>query len=455
MALSAALGGGGVSIEDVTALAAVNGSELAALGLNLNLAPVADVNINPANPVIGVRSFGEDPDRVAALASAYARGLSARGVLACAKHFPGHGDTTVDSHLGLPLVSASRQRLDEVELVPFRRLISEGVPAIMSAHVLFPAVEPEELPATLSAKVLTGLLRERLGFSGLIISDCLEMKAVHERYDDLALRAFLAGADLVCISHTAALQDEAFDSIKRAVLDGRLSMARLDESIARILAAKENMAAPAADVDTALQALRTPAALALSSRLSRASLSIMQGAAPGSSFRASGWLAEGGCYIDMLPDNLTGVEDRALRALTVSSIIESLDARLLCIRLPQNPNAGDIERCLAGLKDGAVVLGLYAPDKNEGQRLLMSALASLRRERRLAIACLSMRSPYDTALVRKLLGEDTPVACVYEYSEGSARAAADFLHGSLDAQGRCPVRVVHPAGMNSRAAVGA
>jgi beta-N-acetylhexosaminidase len=454
MALGAALGGG-AAIGEVAALADVNGRELAALGFNFNLAPVADVNINPANPVIGVRSFGEDPESVAALASAYARGLSAQGVLACAKHFPGHGDTTVDSHLGLPLVSATRKRLGEVELAPFRRLISEGIPAIMSAHVLFPSVEPEELPATLSARVLTGLLREAMGFSGLIVTDCLEMKAVHERYDDLALRAFLAGADLLCISHTVALQDEAFDSIKRAVLDGRLSMERLDASIARISAAKKIMAAPAADEALAMKALRAPAALELSERLSRLSLSVIQCAARGGRFGASGWLAEGGCYIDILPDNLTGVEDAALRPMTVSSCLESMDSGVLCIRLPQNPSPVDIGRCIAMLREGAVALGLYAPEKNEGQRLLLSALANERRVRRLDIACLSMRSPYDAALVADTLGADTPLACAYEYSEGSARAAADFLHGSLDAHGRCPVRALSPAGKGPRAAVGA
>ncbi len=454
MALGAALGGG-ADIADLTALASINGTELAALGINLNLAPVADVNINPANPVIGVRSFGEDPESVAALASAYARGLSARGILACAKHFPGHGDTVVDSHLGLPLVSATRRRLDEVELVPFRRLIAEGVPAIMSAHILFPAVEPEELPATLSARVLTGLLRETLGFSGLIVTDCLEMKAVHERYDDLALRAFLAGADLLCISHTAALQDEAFDAIKRAVLDGRVSMERLDASITRISAAKKRMAAPAADERAALKALRAPATLELSARLSRASLSVIQGEPPRPSLGGSGWLAGGGCYIDILPDNLTGVEDAALGPMTVSSCLESMHGGVFCIRLAQNPSLGDIELCLAELREGAVALGLYAPEKNEGQRHLLAALARERHKRRLDIACLSMRSPYDAMLVADALGADTPLACAYEYSRGSALAAAEFLRGSLDAQGRCPVRALGPVGTAPRAAVGA
>lgn len=179
MAIAAAFEGGGIGIAELEAIAEHSARELSALGVNCNLAPVADVNVNPANPVIGPRSFGEDPAKVADLAAAYARGLARGGVMACAKHFPGHGDTTVDSHLGLPTVAAGRDRLEAVELVPFKRLFAEGIPAVMGAHVRFPAVEPDGLPATLSARAIQTLLRGELGFRGLFITDCLEMKAVH------------------------------------------------------------------------------------------------------------------------------------------------------------------------------------------------------------------------------------------------------------------------------------
>lgn len=169
--------------------------ELRAMGINMNLAPVLDVNVNPSNPVIGVRSFGADPHRVAENGVAYIEGHHEAGVLATAKHFPGHGDTAFDSHLALASVPHAIDRLEAVELIPFRRAIAAGVDAIMTAHVAFPAVEPDPAtPATLSPAVLTGLLRQRLGFDGLVITDCMEMKAIADHVGTVegAVRAIAA-----------------------------------------------------------------------------------------------------------------------------------------------------------------------------------------------------------------------------------------------------------------------
>ncbi len=204
------------------------------------MAPCVDVNNNPHNPVIGVRSFGEDPLQVAELGIAAVRGYQ-ESVIATAKHFPGHGDTAVDSHLGLPVIPHSRERLFEVELVPFQKTIAAGVEAILAAHVVFPAIEPTPgLPGSLSHTVLTKLLRQELGFNGLIMTDCMEMQAVTKHYTmgEAAVLAVEAGNDLVLVSHTPELQAEAFWAVVNAVRSGRISEDRIDESLARIAQAK-------------------------------------------------------------------------------------------------------------------------------------------------------------------------------------------------------------------------
>lgn len=209
MALAAAGGDAPYRAARLTA------AQLRAAGVNFDLAPVLDVNSNPLNPVIGVRSFGDLPEEAAERAMGFMRGLLDGGVMACGKHFPGHGDTDTDSHIGLPRVDKSREQLEECELLPFRRAIEAGMPAIMSSHVLFPALEPEKLPATMSRRILTGLLREELGFGGVIISDCMEMDAVAKFYGTVngAAAALKAGADIVCISHTAALARETAERL--------------------------------------------------------------------------------------------------------------------------------------------------------------------------------------------------------------------------------------------------
>jgi beta-glucosidase len=207
------------------------GREARALGLNWVLAPVCDVNNNPANPVINVRAWGEDPTTAAALACAFVEGAQAEGVLTCAKHFPGHGDTSDDSHLALPCLPHDRQRLDAVELPPFRAAIAAGVATVMTAHLLLPALDRER-PATLSAAVLDGLLRQELGFGGLIVTDALVMEAIAQRHGpgEAAVLALAAGADLVLMPADA---DAALEAIVAAVTQGRLAWGRLEASLER------------------------------------------------------------------------------------------------------------------------------------------------------------------------------------------------------------------------------
>jgi len=207
------------------------GREARALGLNWVLAPVCDVNNNPANPVINVRAWAEQPTAAAELVAAFCRGLQAEGVLGCAKHFPGHGDTSSDSHLELPLLPHDRQRLEAIELPPFRAAIAAGVATVMTAHLLLPALDPQR-PATLSAAVLTGLLRQELGFNGLVVTDALMMEAISASYGpgEAAVLALEAGADLVLMPADA---DAAIAALVAAVQSGRLSRERLEASAQR------------------------------------------------------------------------------------------------------------------------------------------------------------------------------------------------------------------------------
>jgi beta-glucosidase len=225
------------------------GREARALGLNWVLAPVCDVNNNPANPVINVRAWGEDPYTAAELAESFCAGTQAEGVLGCAKHFPGHGDTASDSHLELPLLPHDRQRLEAIELPPFRRLIGAGVASVMTAHLLLPALDPH-LPATLSPAVLEGLLRRTLGFGGLIVTDALVMEAIAARWGagEAAVLALAAGADLVLMPADA---DAALDAIVAAVGEGRLSTERLEASLERRQRALEQVQGAGLDADPA------------------------------------------------------------------------------------------------------------------------------------------------------------------------------------------------------------
>jgi len=215
--------------------------EARALGVHVPFAPVLDVNNNPDNPIINVRSFGEDPGQVARLGAAFVRGVQDGGAIATGKHFPGHGDTDTDSHLDLPLIDVPREHLDSVELRPFRAAIREGIGGIMTAHLSIPALTGDEsLPSTLSPRVLTDLLRRDLGFGGLVFTDAMDMYAIDRRFsrEEAAVRALEAGADVILMPPDPRA---ARDGIVSAVLTGRVSEERLNESVLRVLRAKEEL----------------------------------------------------------------------------------------------------------------------------------------------------------------------------------------------------------------------
>lgn len=238
--LEVAASGGPEAVRHVAAAMAV---ELLDAGINMNLAPVLDVNSNPANPVINTRSFGSDPHLAAACGAAFVEALQGAGVMAVGKHFPGHGDTTTDSHVTLPVVAHSRDRLEAIEFVPFRAAIAAGVAGIMSAHVYFPAIEPTpDLPATLSRRVLSDLLRNDLGYTGLALTDSLEMGALATSGYPAPLaaaQALAAGADVLLFNVGAEVLHLAHATIVRWVEEGRLDPARLDQAVLRVLVAKQ------------------------------------------------------------------------------------------------------------------------------------------------------------------------------------------------------------------------
>src|SRR4029453_19295614 len=262
--------------------------EARAIGVNQVYAPVADVNVDPANPTINVRSYGEDPSSVANFVSAFVRGVQSGGVLATVKHFPGHGDTRTDSHRSLPVLAVDSERLDRVELVPFRAAIGAGVGAVMTAHLSIPAIDappaplrtpgPGEdlsevardatVPASMSAAVVTGLLRDRLGFHGLVVSDALDMRGIVDHFEpgEAAVRAILAGADQVIKS---ADTDAAVLGVRRAVAEGRIPRERLDRSVEAILAAKRRYPAAIPDEEAAFRVVDGPEHRALAEDIAR------------------------------------------------------------------------------------------------------------------------------------------------------------------------------------------
>ena len=225
--------------EEVETKAEFLAKRLHEAGINLNFAPVLDVDSNPDNPVIADRSFGTDPQTVARYALAFAQGQKKAKVISCGKHFPGHGDTDTDSHLELPVVRHPRERLDAVELPPFREAIQAGFDMLMSAHVLYPALDAEE-PATCSPAILRNLLRLEMGFNGVIVSDDLEMKAIAGRDtpSDLALKLVMAGVDLLLVCRDTDLATELHEALMSHVKAGRIPEERIEASVRRILDVK-------------------------------------------------------------------------------------------------------------------------------------------------------------------------------------------------------------------------
>lgn len=430
-----ALGAAG-SEELAQAFGRETGRQLRALGIQVNFAPVADVNSNPDNPVIGARSFGEDPGAVAALAAAYARGLAETGVLAVGKHFPGHGDTELDSHIDLPTVPHQRQRLAEVELLPFRALIEAGVPALMTAHVTFPAVDPTPgMPATLSQPVMTGLLREELGFDGILFTDALEMKAISDRFGsaEAAVRAVQAGADVLLVAWPAdwRMAVEVVSGLVEAVRAGSISEERINQSVERILAAKEAQRAAGlfgAAAEGGLPDELAEAGRALAERIAAASITVVrqgEGRLP---------LPKGGgeiLVIEPAAERLLGRSDAG--PFRLAAYLEERGYSVRSEVIPLRPGAELRQSLLeaAAASAGAVAATWQAWRYGEQAELVRALSASGR-----PVWVVALGEPYD---LRAFPEADTFLAA-YSPVPASLEAAADVLAGR-PASGSLPVTV--------------
>ncbi|MBI3405544.1 MAG: hypothetical protein HY046_08815, partial [Acidobacteria bacterium] len=246
---------------DAYTMGKITALEARACGVNWIFGPVADVNNNPDNPIINTRSYGEDPKRVGEFVAAFTRGVEENGAIATAKHFPGHGDVSTDSHVDLPTVKGDRARLESVELPPFRAAIEAGASTIMTGHLAVPAFEPNpDVPATLSSNILTGLLRKEMKFEGIVVTDAMDMGGVTVRYPpaEAAIRSIVAGADVLLVP---PIVESALSGLKDAVASGRITVPRIDESVRRILQAKARLGLNVnrfVDVDALNSAFRRP-----------------------------------------------------------------------------------------------------------------------------------------------------------------------------------------------------
>ncbi|MDH2427872.1 glycoside hydrolase family 3 protein [Sphaerisporangium sp. TRM90804] len=396
--------------EQARAAARVTGAELRALGLNLDFAPVADVNVDPANPVIGARSYGSDPKRVAAMVGAAVDGFHEAGVASAAKHFPGHGDTRVDSHSGLPVIDHSRSQWDRLDAPPFRAAVERGVDIVMSAHVVMPKLDPSGDPATLSKPIITGLLRDELGYDGVVSTDALDMDAVREKYGDgeVAVRAILAGVDLLLMPPDLP---KAHAAVLAAVESGRISRDRLDRSVSRLLALKAGrgiLDGPAPGAGQAAKVLRSEEHRARAQRIADRSVTAVKGA---------GRLPLKG---DVL---VTGPAARRLaRMLDGATAAGTGDT----------PTAAQTASARAAAARADVVV-VTTRDAGPAQARLVAEMARTGK----TLVVVSMGAPYELSRLR---GYDAALA-VYSDGDASLRAAAKALSGTLKPAGALPVEL--------------
>ncbi|MNW96890.1 putative lipoprotein YbbD precursor [compost metagenome] len=414
--------------------AALGAAELIKLGINLNFAPVIDVNNNPANPVIGVRSFGEDPHLVAAHGAAAIKGYQDLGVSATAKHFPGHGDTAVDSHLGLAVVPHSRDRLEQIELVPFRKAVEEEVDLIMTAHVIFPDFEPEEKPATLSYQVLTKLLREELGYQGLIITDCLEMHAISKSIGipEGAVQSLEAGVDLILVSHTLEDQIDAIKAVREAVESGRLTEERIDASCARIFALKAKRISKVSDPAPEITVPLTPVEQSeqLLRQVAEQSITLVTDEGGNLPLRTN--LRTLIVWAEVR--HFTEVDEPAVHRYTLGEALAPY-FHVDEIRIGSHPEDSEISHVTEQSANyDQIVMVTYTSEGilPSGQKQLINKLWE-RTEGKLIVV--SARNPYDINEVPEI----TTYLCAYENRPPAVDALAKVLIGQIRPPGQLPV----------------
>ncbi|MFL5627447.1 MAG: beta-N-acetylhexosaminidase [Ktedonobacteraceae bacterium] len=430
---------GAIGSEQVTyEVAQAAGRELKALGINMNLAPVADVNNNPANPAIGVRSFGEDPHEVARLTAAAVRGYRAAGVIATLKHFPGHGDTAIDSHLALPTIPSTLERLEAIELVPFRSGIEAGAPSVMTAHIYLPHIMSHDvLPATISPAVIQGLLRERLGFTGVVISDCMEMNAITETVgaERGALMALQAGNDLVLVSHTHPLQKASFATIRAALENGELAPDVVRQAAERVLQLKDrylswdNLPTPSAlaDVGSAAHQQLRDRAYELSITLVRNQQALIPlHLAPHERILV---LSQHNGAFSQAVDKYFSLE-------YLAACIRRRHENVQAISAPPLPTEDEYQQQILQILQTAgevdvIIMATVNANLDQQQAKMMQGLMQTGRR----VIGIAVGTPYDLLAFPQL----GTYLVTYEYSQPALDAVVRVLFGEIQAQGHLPV----------------
>ncbi|MCA1648217.1 MAG: beta-N-acetylhexosaminidase [Chloroflexi bacterium] len=409
-------------------VAAASASELRAMGVNMDLAPVVDVNTNPLNPVIGIRSFGADVQLVSDFGVQTIHGLQSSGVSAVGKHFPGHGDTAVDSHRDLPVVPHQLERLQLLEFRPFQAAMQAGVDGIMTAHLYLPAIEPQQdMPATLSKTVLTGLLREKLGYQGLILTDALDMDAIKKDRSaaDAAIQAFEAGADMLLIGGITADDrahlGDAPPALLAAIKSGRLSEARLNASVLRILEAKARRgilpgSAPAAAIAEP-GVLNSPEHGALALDVARQAVTLQRDSARLLPLRAAQQI------LVVVPNAATrsDVQDDQL-ASSLLDVVRQF--------APSAAGAPPRAAMAAAADADVVVLATFDLAQHASQQAFGRALAATGKP----VVAVSLRGPHDAAVMPEI----GTFLAVYGDRSIHLQAAAEALFGRISPTGRVP-----------------
>jgi beta-N-acetylhexosaminidase len=415
------------------------GRELAAVGVNVNYAPVCDVNVNPANPVIGARSFGERPEAAAAMAAALIAGMQAAGVAATAKHFPGHGDTAIDSHHAIPVLGHTLERLEAVELAPFRAAIAAGARLVMSGHLAVPALTGDPaLPATQSAAIMHNLLRGRLGFGGVTVSDSLNMGGAGAglALPELCARAADAGVDLLLLQHTPAEEATAHDGLLAAARAGRLDPDRLREAAVRV---RELQAWAAAQPQPTIEVVGCAEHGALAAEVARRAITLVRDDAgllplqPAPDARVA--------VVVPRPADLTLADTSSYEQADLAAAVRRHHPAAESHSVSADPSADEIAALRTTLQgcDVAVVATINAWQQ-PGQAALVRALLA----DGVPTAVCALRLPYDLAA----FPEAPAFVCAYSILTPSLEALADVLFGAARAEGRLPVSIpgLYPAG---------
>jgi len=408
------------------------GLELAAVGVNVDFAPVCDVNNNPKNPVVGTRSFGEDPRLVGRLSAALVRGLQSAGVAATAKHFPGHGDTSSDSHHAAPVLQHDLKRVRRIELRPFQAAIDARVRLVMTAHIVFPALNGgTDTPATLSPQILKGLLRRKLGFKGVIVTDAMDMNALEQGpgYVAECMAAVAAGADLLLLNHDLAKLEPAYATISQAARRGLLSREEMLQSAARVLALKKWLGRTK---QPPLSVVCSREHRDLANEVAAASMTLVRADRDAIPLRVS---PESRIAVAVpRPEDLTPADTSSYLTPQLASAIRRHHGNVDDLVFAMNLDDGEVRACadrLAGYD--LVVVGTIDAAGHRGQAALVTALV----KRGVHVIAVALRMPYDLAAYPAA----PTCACTYSILPPSMDAFADALFGKIAFAGRLPVSI--------------